>query len=97
MPIKNNSLNLNDAIDKFLDDTELRLKFEESFILNNWEKLMGKTIAKHTNKLRIIDKKIYISIEYAALRQELSYSKEKILSILNQNSQETVIEEVIIC
>ncbi|NNC94186.1 MAG: DUF721 domain-containing protein [Chitinophagales bacterium] len=94
---RKNELNLGDAIDKFLDDYRLRNKYDENYILSNWETLMGKTIARHTKSLRIKDKKIYISIEYAALRQELSFSKEKILSILNQNFKEPVIKEVIIC
>ena len=93
----NKELNLGDAIGKYINESRIGNKYNENYILNNWEVLMGKTIAKYTKKIRITEKKIYISIESAALRQELSYSKEKIRSILNQNFQETVIEEVIIC
>ena len=95
--MKKNELNLGDAIDKFLGDASLRTSYNENYIMNNWESLMGKTIARFTSKLKIKDKKIYVTIESAPLRQELTFSKEKIRSILNQNFKETVIEEVIIC
>ena len=65
-------------------------------IVQQWEKLMGKLIAKNTQKLYIKDKKLFLHIESSALKQELTYSKSKIIEIINNESGTDLIHEVII-
>ncbi|MBP6303959.1 MAG: DUF721 domain-containing protein, partial [Bacteroidia bacterium] len=53
-------------------------------------------IAKNTQKLYIKDKKLFLHIESSALKQELTYSKSKIIEIINNESGTDLIHEVII-
>lgn len=71
-------------------------RFHESNLVNSWEKVMGAPIAKRTTKLYIRDKKLYVYLSSAPLKQELSMAREKILVLLTKEFGASVINEVII-
>ena len=56
---------------------------------------MGNAIASRTLKVFIRDKKLYVKLSSAPLRNELSMSKSKIITLLNKDFEKTVIDEVI--
>ena len=61
-----------------------------------WEKIMGKTIAKYTDKIQIVNQTLFISSTVAPLKNELLYQKEKIIERVNEALGEKVIKEVVI-
>jgi hypothetical protein len=61
-----------------------------------WEQIMGKTIARYTDKLQIFGDKLIITTHVAPLKQELIYQKEKIIQRVNELLGQTVIREVVI-
>ena len=61
-----------------------------------WEKIMGKTIARYTDKLQIFGDKLIITTQVAPLKQELIYQKEKIILRVNEALGQKVIKEVVI-
>ena len=61
-----------------------------------WEQIMGKTIARYTDKIKINGNTLYISSSVAPLKQELLYQKEKIIQRVNEALGERVIKEVVI-
>ncbi len=61
-----------------------------------WEKIMGKTIARYTDKLQIFGPKLVITTSVAPLKQELIYQKENIIQRVNEALGQKVINEVII-
>jgi len=91
-----NQQTLKESISKMLRAYKLKDKLDEVKIIDKWEELMGKTIAKYTGKVYIRNKRLYIQLTSAPLKQELSYMKDKIIAILNEEIGEQVINEVII-
>jgi len=61
-----------------------------------WKSQMGPAIGKYTTELRLYRRTLYISISSAALRQELSYGKEKIRNMVNEELGEEYVEDVVI-
>jgi predicted nucleic acid-binding Zn ribbon protein len=57
---------------------------------------MGAMIARHTSNISLRKGKLYLKIESAALKQELTYSKDKIKEIFNKELGENVITDVLI-
>lgn len=92
----NNELKLKDAVDVFLKAYRLKTKFDETAIKSSWEKLMGKTIAKYTNKIYVKDKRLYIMLDSSVLKEELTYHKSIIIAKVNNEIGEKFIEDVII-
>jgi len=61
-----------------------------------WEQIMGKTIAKYTEKIQIQGKTLFISTSMAPLKQELLYQKENIIKRVNETLGENTINNVVI-
>ena len=74
----------------------LKARLNQTKIQAIWESLMGQSIAKYTKDIKIRKNKLYLTIESAPLRQELSYGKEKIAKMINQELGEDFIKEVVI-
>lgn len=94
--MKSNEQKLSDAIGDFLKVSSLGTKLSEHKLVAAWEKVMGKIIAKHTREIRIYKKKLYLQIDSAPLKQELFYSRDKLLKRLNEEAGTEVIEEIVI-
>lgn len=86
---------LKDAIGSFLKTSRLSGKLANQKIIDGWEKIMGKMIAKHTTQISIYDKKLFLYLDSAPLKQELFYSREKIVQMLNEEAGEEVIKEIV--
>ena len=61
-----------------------------------WEQLMGKTIAKYTDKIQIINNTLFITTHVAPLKNELIYQREMIIKRVNEALGERIIKEVVI-
>jgi len=59
-----------------------------------WETQMGPSINGYTKALNLRKRRLYIHIESAPLKQELSMSKDKILEMFNRELKETYLEEI---
>ena len=84
------------AIQQFLSKSRLKGELQALRIDEVWEKIMGKTIAKYTDKIQIINQTLVISSTVAPLKNELLYQKEKIIELVNEALGEKVIKEVVI-
>jgi hypothetical protein len=86
---------LKDAFESFLKVYNLKSKFNESYLVTYWEKIMGASIAQRTEKIYIKNGILYLRISSAPLRQELVLAKTKLISLLNAEIGEEIIKEVV--
>ncbi len=91
-----NSVTLGEAIDKMVKELRLKPRMDEMRIKQGWERIMGKPIARYTSNLSLKGGKLYVKIDNAPLKQELTYGKEKIRDILNKEFSAEVVKEVIV-
>jgi len=87
---------ISEAMQEFLKGSRIRGSIQALQIEDVWEDIMGKTIARYTDKLQIIGDKLIISTQVAPLRNELLYQKEKIKQRVNEALKQKVVNEVII-
>ncbi len=87
---------MGDAIQQFLNQSRIKGDIQAMQIEDIWEAIMGKTIARYTDKLQIIGDKLIITTNVAPLKKELLYQKEKIRQRVNEALKQKVINEVII-
>lgn len=92
---KADTSSLKEGIEALLDTYKLRGKYNETSILANWEELMGPMIAKKTSKIFIKDKKLFLKLTSAPLKQELSMAKTKLIALLNEKYTSPIIDDVI--
>jgi hypothetical protein len=87
---------IKEAMQEFLKGSRIKGGIQSLQIEDVWEEIMGKTIARYTDKLQIIGDKLIISTSVAPLKNELKYQKEKIKQRVNEALQQKVINEVIV-
>lgn len=87
---------ISEAMQEFLKGSRLKGSIQALQIEDVWEEIMGKTIARYTDKLQIIGDKLIISTHVAPLKNELIYQKEKIKQRVNEALKQRVINEVIV-
>lgn len=87
---------MKDAMQQFLEASRLKGGIQAMQITDVWEEIMGKTVARYTDKLQIIGDKLIITTQVAPLRHELVYQKEKIRQRVNEALGQRVINEIIV-
>ncbi len=86
---------LENVIRDFLKIYNLEPKLDEVKLINSWESVVGKMIAKHTNDLHIRKKTLFVYLDSDALRNELAYTKSLLISKLNESAGKQVIKEIV--
>ncbi|MDP4280968.1 MAG: DUF721 domain-containing protein [Bacteroidota bacterium] len=87
---------LGDAIRKFLSTYHLDDRMKENKLIQSWEKVAGKVVARHTTRLYIRNKILFIRLDSAALKNEIFYMREKIVISLNKEAGAEVIKEIVV-
>jgi hypothetical protein len=87
---------MSDAIKKFLEQSRLKGGMQAFQIEEAWEKIMGKTVARYTDKLHIINDTLFITTQVAPLKQELIFQKEKIIQRVNEALGQKVINKIVV-
>lgn len=93
---KKNDLTLGEAMQAMIAEYRLGSQLNESKVKSLWPELMGKTISTYTSNIAVRKNVLYISILSAPLKQELSYAKEKIRTLMNDQLGENFIHDVVI-
>lgn len=83
-----------EALQQFLKESRLKGEVQALQIHDAWESIMGKTVARYTEQIRLIDGKLIISTSVAPLRNELIFQKEKIIKKVNELMGAEVVKEL---
>jgi predicted nucleic acid-binding Zn ribbon protein len=92
---KSNTQPLKSILREYIEALGHSRKLKEVNIIVQWEKLMGKTIARHTRKIYISKKTLFVQIDSSIIRNELMMRRESIIRHLNESVGETIIEKVV--
>jgi predicted nucleic acid-binding Zn ribbon protein len=87
---------INEAIQQFLSKSKIKGDIQAMQIEDVWEQIMGKTIARYTDKLQIFGDKLVITTQVGPLKHELIYQKDKIRQRVNEALGKKIINEVIV-
>jgi hypothetical protein len=61
-----------------------------------WAKLMGNGVVSNTSKVELTGKTLVVKLKSSVLREELSYGKEKIIKMMNEELGEVLISKIIL-
>ncbi len=89
-------ISLQDAMQQFLKNSKFKTYIQAIQIEEVWETMMGKTVAKYTDKIQIIGTTLFITTCVAPLRNELLYQRDTIMQRVNDALGEKTIKEVVI-
>lgn len=85
-----------DAIKLLMQKSGWKPKVTELTLRENWEEVVGKTIARYTRDINFYKGILTIYTDVAALKQELSMAKEQLINRINEYLQETAVTDIVI-
>ena len=85
---------IGEVIKELLKNYDITSKFNEAHVIKSWDKLMGPSVTKYTVKIEIEKRILFVNLSNAALKQELSYARQKIKKMLNDEVGEEVLLDV---
>lgn len=93
--LKKNNITIGDALKEMLDEYQLTTKLDEVNLVNSWGKVVGKMIDNHTTKIWINHGVLYVGLDSAALKQELTYSKSTLIKSLNDYVKKELVQDIV--
>lgn len=85
-----------DAIRQLLNSYQLTSKYDETNLLNSWEKIVGKPIAKRTKKVFIRNKVLFVEFESSSMKHDFALHKSHILEMLQKEFGGQIVTEIIV-
>lgn len=79
-----NSKHVGDAIRELLKAYHIENKFNAAAVVASWERLFGKPVARHTRKIFLRDKVLFVELDSPALKHDLSLHKARMIEALHQ-------------
>ena len=90
-----NESSISDVLKEFIEVNKLQLGMDKIDVQQAWKSLMGNGVNSYTNDVILKGSTLYVSLSSAVLRQELSYGKQKIISMINEELRKDVVKDLI--
>ncbi len=93
---ENDSLSVKDLMGSFIKENNLSKGMQKMQIEEAWSSLMGPGIVSYTTKIQLQQSTLVVGLSSSVLREELSYGKEKIIKMLNEEMGATLVTKLML-
>ncbi|WP_373059105.1 DUF721 domain-containing protein [Zunongwangia sp. H14] len=95
---KRNSENMSigDVLKEFVDHNKLQKGLDKVTVRDVWNEQMGPAIQKYTTAIKLEGSTLYVQLSSSVLREELSYGKEKIIKMLNEELGRELVKKLVL-
>ena len=87
---------IGDVLTSFVQNSKLEKGLNNVRVERAWRERMGNGVQKYTNSLKLHKGTLYVSLSSSVLRQELSYGKDKIIAIINEELGKELVAKLIL-
>lgn len=95
MARRSNEQALGEVIRELLTSYRLEGKLLQARVIEAWPGVVGEMITRHTRDIYFKRNKLFVKVDSPALKNELSYSKTRIMDALNEVAGEEVVKEIV--
>lgn len=92
----NENQTISDVLKEFVDNNNLQTGLDKVNVRDVWAEMMGNGVNKYTTAIQLERDTLYVQLKSSALREELSYGKDKIIAILNEQLGKDVIKKLVL-
>lgn len=93
---ENEYLSISDLMKTVIKENNLTKGMRQMNVKEVWEKLMGNGVVSYTDSVQLQNKTLIVKLKSSVLREELSYGKEKIIKMLNEELGEELITKLML-
>ena len=87
---------IQDLMKDVIKENKLTKGMRQISVKEAWSKLMGAGVVSYTNNVELNGKSLVVNLKSSVLREELSYGKEKIIKMMNDELGEKLISKLIL-
>lgn len=92
----NEHISISEALKEFVETNKLEHGLDKVNVQDAWAKLLGNGVNNYTTSISLQRSTLYVQLSSSVLREELSYGKEKIITLLNEALGKTVITKLVL-
>lgn len=85
-----------DILKEIIQSNKLQPGIDQVAVKDAWKNLMGNGVNSYTRNLALKGSTLYVELTSAVLREELSYGKDKILSMINEELKREVVKDLVL-
>ena len=93
--LSNESL-IGDILKEIIQVNKLQPGIDQIAVKEAWTALMGNGVNNYTRNVALKGTVLYVELTSAVLREELSYGKDKIIKMINEELRRDVVKEVVL-
>lgn len=87
---------ISDVLKNFVDKNKLQKGLDRVNVKEVWQAQMGPAINKYTTSIQLNNDTLYIELSSSVLREELSYGKEKIINMMNEELGKDLVKKLVL-
>jgi hypothetical protein len=87
---------ISNVLQQFIQENKLQGGIDKINVADAWKNLMGPGVNNYTTEILLKGNTLYVALSSAVLREELSYGKEKIIAMLNEELRNEVVKELVL-
>ena len=87
---------IGDVLKEFIAVNRLEKGLDKVSIKEAWHNVMGDAISKYTTALSLDRETLFVNLSSSVLREELSYGKEKIITLLNEEVGKELVKKLVL-
>jgi len=80
----------------FVENNKLEKGLDGVQVEAAWRDLMGNGVQAYTQHIKLHNGTLYVSLTSSVLREELSYGKDKIIAMINDELGKDVVQKVVL-
>ncbi|TYA84378.1 DUF721 domain-containing protein [Seonamhaeicola marinus] len=89
-------ISIKDALKEFVETNNLETGLDKVNIAEAWAKLMGNGVNNYTTSINLQRDTLYVQLSSSVLREELSYGKQKIIDLINEELGKEIVKKLIL-
>lgn len=87
---------ISDVLKQFIQDHKLQAGMDKIEVRDAWKNLMGNGVNNYTTEIMLKGTTLYVALSSAVLREELSYGKEKIVKMINEELRRDLVKDIVL-
>jgi predicted nucleic acid-binding Zn ribbon protein len=93
---RSQTLNISEIVSFFLKEQGLEDKLIENRLINSWEIVLGKTIAKYTRSMYVKDRVLFVHLTSPVVKNEIMMIRDELVKRLNEKAGKKVIDKIVL-
>ena len=87
---------IGDVLKQFISQNKLEAGMDVVNVRDAWKNLMGNGVNNYTTEIQLKGSTLYVALSSAVLREELSYGKDKIIKMINDELRKDLVTNLVL-